>query len=136
MTPITYRGKTYNSEFEMPQDVRQAYQEEQMQKTSTKSLTDVVDIPPEVKESYEHATEKVASSSSSSMDTSDLPTTEELYRQSAPEGMKHLPSDESVYRHSPPVIDPAYSTIEPDSGPVLKRLAVVVIVYLVFLFLR
>ena len=144
MPLITFKGKTYNSEFEMPQDVRQAYQKEQLRNASTTSLTDVVDIPSEVKAVYEQATKKVESSSSSSMDTSNLPTTEELYRQSAPQDMKHLPSDESVYRHSPPVIDPEHSTIEPDSGLVLKRLAVgvlcalavIVIVYLVLLFLR
>jgi hypothetical protein len=108
MTPITFKGKTYNSEFEMPQDIRQSYQEVQMRKMSTKTLTD------------------------------------ELYRQSAPADMRHLPSDESVYRPSAPMIDPKYSIIEPESNLVIRglvfgilwSLVLIGIVFLVIEFFR
>ena len=49
-------------------------------------------------------------------------TKEELYRQSAPADMRHLPSDESIYRPSAPIIDPEYSTIEPESSMVIRGL--------------
>jgi hypothetical protein len=120
MPPVTFKGKTYNSEFEMPQEVRQAYQKDQLRKTNARSLTDVVDVPVEVGDFYRRALRREENSSSSS--TKDLPTTEELYRQSAPADMRHLPSDESVYRPSAPIIDPEYSTIEPESSLVLRGL--------------
>jgi hypothetical protein len=123
MPKITFRGKTYNSEFEMPEDVRQAYQEfERRNRTSVKSLTDVVDMPEEVKAIYERALGRVEEESVSSQPLSELPKTEDLYRQSAPVDMQHLPSDESIYRPSPPVIDPAKSIIEPEPGLPMGRL--------------
>jgi hypothetical protein len=121
MSRITFKGKTYTSEFEMPQDVRQAYQEEQVRQTSTKTLTDVVDMPVEVEEIYRRALNWEENSTASSS-TEDLPTTEDLYRQSAPVDMRHLPSDESIYRPSAPIIDPEYSTIEPESSMVIRGL--------------
>ena len=86
----------------MPQEVRQAYQQYQMRKTNAKTLTDVVDMPAD---------------------------------------MRHLPSDETVYRHSIPVIDPEYSTIEPESSLVLRGLVFgilwsLVIVGIVFLVIQ
>lgn len=142
MPAVTFKGKTYSSEFEMPQDVRQAYQEYQMRRTSTTNLIDVVDMPAEVEEVYRRALHREEQSTSSS--TRDLPTTEELYRQSAPADMKHLPSDESVYRPSPPIIDPEYSTIEPESSMVIRglifgilwSLALIAIVFLAIEFIR
>lgn len=122
MPTVTFRGKTYNSEFEMPEEVRQAYQEQERRKTSTKPLTDVVNMPAEVKAVYERALDRVEERSGSSTPASRLPKTEELYRQSAPQDMKHLPSDESVYRPSAPIIDPATSTIEPEPGVTVGRL--------------
>jgi hypothetical protein len=121
MPPITFKGKTYNSEFEMPQEIRQAYQEEQVRRSSTKPLTDVVNMPAEVEDVYRRALNR-EKQSNSSPSTEDLPTIEELYRQSAPANMRHLPSDETVYQPSPPVIDPEYSTIEPESGLVIRGL--------------
>jgi hypothetical protein len=35
--------------------------------------------------------------------------------------MKHLPSDESIYRPSQPLIDPGKSAIEPESALGVKR---------------
>jgi len=140
MPPITFKGKTYNSEFEMPQEVRQAYQQYQMRKTNAKTLTDVVDMPAEVEDVYRRALNK-EEQSSTSPSMKELPTIEELYRQSAPADMRHLPSDETVYRHSVPVIDPEYSTIEPESSLVLRGLVFgilwsLVIVGIVFLVIQ
>ena len=140
MPPITFKGKTYNSEFEMPQEVRQAYQQYQMRKTNAKTLTDVVDMPAEVEDVHRRALHR-EEQSSTSPSTKELPTIEELYRQSAPADMRHLPSDETVYRHSVPVIDPEYSTIEPESSLVLRGLVFgilwsLVIVGIVFLVIQ
>jgi hypothetical protein len=74
----------------------------------------------------------------------ELPKTEDIYRQSAPENMKHLPSDESIYRPSEPLIDPTKSVIEPESGlgmnrlvsSVLWALILVVLVYFAMQCLR
>jgi hypothetical protein len=111
MPKITFRGKTYYSEFEMPPNIRRAYQTEQ---------------------------------SNSSPSRKELPTTDELYRQSAPSDMKHLPSDESSYQPSAPIVDPQYSTIEPESSYVIRglifgilwSLVMIAIVFLVIEFLR
>lgn len=121
MPRIEFRGKTYNNEFEMPVDIRQAYQREKERtpaknKTGAKSLTDIVDMSPEVRAIYERALGNVEEKLASSQPTKDLPRTEDIYRQSAPEDMKHLPSDESIYRPSQPLIDPAKSVIEPELG--------------------
>jgi hypothetical protein len=51
----------------------------------------------------------------------ELPRTEDIYRQSAPENMKDLPSDESIYRPSAPLIDPAKSAIEPEPSFGMNR---------------
>lgn len=138
MSKIVFRGKTYNSEFEMPTDVYQAYQAEKRKESSVeenstvaKPLTDVVDMSPEMKEIYERAVNKVEEKSPSSRPLRDLPKTEDIYRQSAPDDMKHLPSDESLYRPSQPIIDPVPSTIEPDQGLGMRGLILGVIVALV-----
>ncbi len=134
MPKITFRGQTYNSEFEMPEDLRQEYQEtEKRNKTRNESLRDVVDMTPEVRAVYERALNRVEEQTASSPPLSDLPKTEDLYRQSAPEDMKHLPSDESVYRPSAPVIDPVKSTIEPEPGIVPARLVSSVVWALILL---
>ncbi len=121
MPKITFRGKTYYSEFEMPPNIRRAYQKEQIEKTTTKPLTDVVDMPAEVKDVYRRALDR-EKQSNSFPSTKELPTTEELYRQSAPADMRHLPSDESVYRPSAPIIDPDHPMTEPESRLVMRGL--------------
>jgi hypothetical protein len=149
MPKIEFQGKTYNNEFEMPPDVRQAYEAEKERSNdknaiSAKSLTDIVEMSPEVKEIYERAQGKVEAKSVSSRPLNELPKTEDIYRQSAPDDMKHLPSDESIYRPSEPLIDPMKSTIEPESGLSVNRLIssvlwaiiLVVIVYFAMQFLR
>jgi hypothetical protein len=128
MPKVEFRGKTYNNEFEMPFDVRQAYNEEkeranQKNDASGKSLTDIVEMSPQLREIYERAQGKVKveQGTVSSRLSNELPKTEDIYRQSAPDNMKHLPSDESIYRPSEPLIDPAKSVIEPESAFGMNR---------------
>lgn len=131
MAKIEFRGKTYSNEFEMPYDVRQAYQREKEREADknkrsspvdnlgAKSLTDVVDMSPELKAIYERAAGKVEDKLRTSKE---LPKTEDIYRQSAPDDMRHLPSDESIDRPSQPLIDPAKSVIEPEPAFGVNRL--------------
>ena len=125
MPKIEFRGQTYNNEFEMPYEIRQAYLREKEQrernKTSEKPLTDIVDMSPEVKEIYERAVDKVEDKHLSSRSSQNLPNTEDIYRQSAPDNMKHLPSDESIYRPSEPLIDSAKSVIDPEPAFGMNR---------------
>jgi hypothetical protein len=133
----------------MPLDVRQAYNKEKEEqakknKTVTKSLTDIVDMSPEVQAIYERALGKVEEKLASSRPLNELPKTEDIYRQSAPDDMKHLSSDESIYRPSEPLIDPAKSVIEPEPAFGINRfvssivwaILLVVLVYFVMQFLR
>jgi hypothetical protein len=127
MPRIDFKGKTYNNEFEMPYEVRQEFirEKERLAKkdeSSARSLTDIVDMSPEVKAIYERALGKVEDKLPASRQPENLPRTEEIYRQSAPDDMKHLPSDESIYRPSQPLIDPAKSVIEPEPAFGMNRL--------------
>ena len=138
MPKIVFKGKTYYSKFEMPPLVRQAYEKEQKKARSTEStntaskpLTDIVDMSPEVKEIYERAIGNVEEKLVSSRPLGDLPKTEDIYRQSAPADMKHLPSDESLYKPSRPVVDPVPPTIEPIEGMGMRGLVWGVIVALI-----
>jgi hypothetical protein len=126
MPKIDFRGKTYNNEFEMPFEIRQAYNEEKERSnpksdTSGKSLTELVEMSPQLKEIYERAQGKVEERPVSPRPLNELPETEDIYRQSAPENMKDLPSDESIYRPSKPLIDPAKSVIEPEPAFGINR---------------
>jgi len=126
MSKIVFRGKTYNSAFEMPDDIREAYQIEKRKQTTensnvSKPLTDFVEMSDEIKELYERALGNVENKDFSSRPLSELPTTEDIYRQSAPAHMQGLPSDESVYRQSKPLTPPSEPAIELDNGP--RRLA-------------
>ena len=138
MAKIEFRGQTYNNEFEMPYDVRQAYKREkerqtEKDKSSAKPLTEIVDMSPEVKAIYERALGNVEDKLPSSRQTKDLPKTEDIYRQSAPDDMKHLPSDESIYRPSQPLIDPGKSAIEPEPAVGLKRFVSSIVLALILL---
>ena len=93
MAKIEFRGQTYNNEYEMPYDVRQAYLREKENRTekdnaSAKPLSDVVDMSPEVKAMYERALNKVEDKLPPSRQSKNLPKTEDIYRQSAPDDMK------------------------------------------------
>jgi hypothetical protein len=148
MARIEFRGQTYDDEYEMPYEVRQAYRKErersrEQDNTTSKPLTEIVDMSPDVKAIYERARGEADQKLASSQPPKELPKTEDIYRQSAPEDMKHLPSDESIYRPSQPLIEPGKSVIEPDSGFGMNRfvtslvwaLILVAIAYLVIQFL-
>lgn len=126
MPRIDFRGKTYNSEFEMPMDVREAYRRERERhpdkhQAAGKSLPDLVDMAPEVKAIYERAIGNIDEKLPSSRKVKDLPRTEDLYRRSAPENMQNLPSDESIYQPSPPAIGEMKPAIEPEPALGLGR---------------
>lgn len=129
MPKINFRGKTYNSVFEMPNEIREAYQIEKRtgpgQTNAAKPLTDFVDMSDEIKELYQRARGNVEQKSASSISPSDLPTTEEIFRQSAPANMQNKRSDESIYQPSPSLIPPSRPAIEADNGP--RRLAVTIV---------
>ena len=149
MPKIEFRGQIYKDEFEMPYEVRQAYQMEKVRRaekddSSAKPLTDIVDMSPEVKAMYERAVGNVEEKLGSSRPTKELPRTEDIYRQSAPDDMKHLPSDESIYRPSQPLLDPSKSAIEPESAFGLNRFVssivwafiLVAVIFIIMQFLR
>ena len=126
MPRIEYRGKTYANEFEMPPDVLQAYRREKQSRagqnnTASTPLSDLVEMSPEVRAIYERALGNVEQKLGTSSRSKELPRTEDIYRQSAPDDMKHLPSDESIYRPSQPLIDPTKSVIEPESAFGMNR---------------
>ena len=149
MPRIEFRGQTYNNEFEMPDDVRQAYRREkelraEKDNPGTKPLTEMVDMSPEVKAIYERAMDKVKDKLPSSQPPMNLPKTEDIYRQSAPDDMKHLPSDESIYQPSQPLINPGKSAIEPESAFGVSRFIssivwaflLVAVIFIIMQFLR
>ncbi|HMB23567.1 MAG: hypothetical protein ACM33V_06640 [Chloroflexota bacterium] len=132
MPRIEFRGKIYNNEFEMPIEERQAYNREKERAsenntTGTKPLSEIVDMSPEIKAIYERALGTVNEKTGDSQPLQNLPKTEDIYRQSAPDNMKHLPSDESIYRPSQPLIDPGKSVIEPEPALRMDRFIVSIV---------
>ena len=149
MPKIEFQGQTYTDEFEMPDDIRRAYRREkegraENDKPETKPLTEIVEMSPELKAIYERALDKVEDNLPSSRPAKDLPKAEEIYRQSAPDDMKHLPSDESIYRPSQPLIDPEKSAIEPEPAfgvsrfvaSILWAFLLVAVAFIIMQFLR
>jgi hypothetical protein len=136
MHQIKFRGKIYYSEFEMPANIRQAYQKAKLQEAKSKPQTDIVDLHPDVKEMYEKSRDKPGDSNAfvpqaNDLPSTDLPSTDEISRQSAPVNMKHLPSDKSIYQPAPPVVDHEKATVEPESGTVTSQLIYGVLVAIV-----
>ena len=125
MSKIVFRGKTYNSVFEMPNDIREAYQIEKRKRptesSTAKPLTDFVEMSDEIRDLYERALGNLEEKTASSRPLSELPKTEDIYRQSAPAHMRDLPSDESIYHQSRPLAPPSQPAIEDDNGS--RRLA-------------
>jgi len=131
MPTITFRGKSYNSVFEMPDDVRKAYQREKKRpstanQTSSGMFTDLFDMPDEVREIYQRALKNVE----------ERPASTRGFDSSQP-ARDRRPSDEHLYRPSPPIIQQTKSAIEPESGTVnfivslVAALLLLGIVYLV-----
>ena len=117
MSQIVFRGKTYNSVFEMPDDVRQAYQIEKRKQPAQNNLTDFVDMSDEIREMYERARGAVGDKPASSKPLSELPSSDEIFRQSAP-------PEDAMYRPSQAPNPPAHQAIEDDDSP--RRLAITV----------
>ena len=148
MPKIDFRGQTYENESEMPYEVRQAYLDEKHRSeadtSNAKPLTDMVEMSPEVKAIYERAVDKVEDKLPPSQQPRNLPKTEDIYRQSAPDDMKHLPSDESIYRPSQPLIDETKSVIEPEPAFGMNRfissvvwaLLLVAVIFIILQLLR
>ena len=121
MSQIVFRGKTYNSVFEMPDDVRIAYQTEKRKNAGTssasKSLTDFVEMSDEMRELYERAAGNVEDKPLSSKPLSKLPSMNDIFRQSAP-------PEESMYRPSAMPTPPSHQAIEEDDSA--RRLALTI----------
>jgi len=101
----------------MPDDVRQAYQIEKRKQPAQNNLTDLVDMPDEIREMYERARGTVDAKPASSQPLSELPKTEDLFRQPAPRG-------KNTYSPSQTPNPPAHQAIEEDNGA--RRLAVTI----------
>ncbi|MDX1377529.1 MAG: hypothetical protein R3307_01670 [Anaerolineales bacterium] len=128
MSKIVFRGKTYNSVFEMPDEIREAYQIEKRSKTAgtnaDKPLTDFIDMPDEIRDMYERAVGKVDKKSASSQPLREFPKAEDIFRRSG-----H--SEESLYTPSEVPNPPAQGAIEDDDGP--RRLALTIFVIVVLI---
>jgi hypothetical protein len=123
MPRITFRGKTYNSVFDMPNDIRQAYQIEKRQNpesSAARPLTEFVEMSDEIRQLYERARENLDEKPASSRPLSEFPKTEDFYRRSTPENTKNRRPGRSIFRSSSPAIPQGTPTIEPESG--LRRL--------------
>ena len=131
MSKIVFQGKEYNSLADMPAKVRHNYfksragydvPEEETKDKSTMLPGGLENMPSEVREIYERVRGKLDAKPVKASPIDELPRTEDLYLRSAPAGMQNQPSDEIVYKPSPPIIDPPPPIIESDHT--LRKLAV------------
>jgi hypothetical protein len=109
MSTIVFRGKTYNSVFEMPDEIRQAYQREKQRpvtanKTNPGLFTNLFEMPEEVRGVYQRALQNLDEKTAPSKTFSDSP----------PKDIRS--SDESLYKPSPPIIQEIKPAIKPESG--------------------
>jgi hypothetical protein len=114
MPKITFRDKEYNSLADMPAKVRHDYfkaragydvSEKPRSKTRT-TPGGMENMPAEVREIFERVRGKLDEKPIKTSPVDDLPKTEDLYQRSAPKEMQNQPSDEVIYRPSPPLIEP------------------------------
>lgn len=131
MPKIEFRGRRYNSLADMPAKVRHEYfksragyevAEEEPKKDNTMMPSGMENMPDEVREIYERVRGKLDAKPVKASPIDDLPKTEDLYRRSAPSEMQNQPSDEIVYKPSPPIIEPPPPIVESDHT--LRRLAI------------
>jgi hypothetical protein len=131
MTKIVFQGKEYSSLADMPAKIRHDYfkskagydiSEAEPEMNSGAMPAGMEDMPDEVREIYERVRGKLDAKPIKSSPIDELPKTEDLYRRSAPEGMQNRPSDEIVYKPSPPLIEPPPPVIESDHT--LRRLLI------------
>lgn len=132
MAKIVFKGKEYDSLADMPAKLRHDYfkaragydiTEEQSEDKSDMMPKGMENMPSEVREIYERVRGDLDAKPIKASPIDELPRTEELYRRSAPEGMKDQPSDEIVYKPSDPIIEPPPPIVESDYT--MRRLAIV-----------
>jgi len=131
MTKIVFQGKEYDSLADMPAKTRHDYfkfkagydisEKEPENKTDTMP-SGLKDMPSDVREIYERVRGNLDAKPIKASPIDELPRTEDLYRRSAPAGMQNQPSDEIVYKPSPPIIEPPPPIVESDHT--LRRLLV------------
>jgi hypothetical protein len=133
MTKIVFQGKEYDSLADMPAKTRHDYfkfkagydiSEDKPEKKSDMMPSGMENMPDEIREIYERVRGDLDAKPIKASPIDELPKTEDLYRRSAPAGMKNQPSDEIVYKPSPPLIEPPPPVIESDNT--LRRLLVLV----------
>ena len=131
MSKIVFQGKEYNSLADMPAKTRHDYfkakagydvSEKEPENKTDMMLSGMENMPDEVREIYERVRGKLDAKPIKTSPIDELPKTEDLYRRSAPAGMQNLPSDEIVYKPSPPIIEPPPPIIESDHT--LRRLVI------------
>jgi hypothetical protein len=131
MSKIKFRGMEYNSLADMPAKVRHDYFKTRagydVSEEKPKSKEDMMpagleNMPAEVREIYERVRGDLDAKPIKTSPIDELPKTEDLYRRSAPAGMQNQPSDEVVYKPSPPIIKPPPPIVESDHT--LRRLAI------------
>jgi hypothetical protein len=131
MSKIKFRGIEYNSLADMPAKVRHDYFKTragyEVTEEKPKSKEDMMpagleNMPAEVREIYERVRGDLDAKPIKTSPIDELPKTEDLYRRSAPAGMRNQPSDEVVYKPSPPIIKPPPPIVESDHT--LRRLAI------------
>ena len=121
MPKIKFKGKEYNSLADMPAKTRHNYFKAQAgydipEQEPEKNRTIPVGIetmPEEVQEIYERVRGKLDAKPIKTSPIDELPKAEDLYRQSAPAGMQNQPSDEIIYKASPPIIANTPPIVEP-----------------------
>jgi len=131
MSKIKFRGIEYKSLADMPAKVRHDYfktragydiTEEKPKSKEDKMPAGLENMPDEVREIYERVRGDLDAKPIKTSPIDELPKTEDLYRRSAPAGMQNLPSDEIVYKPSPPIIEPPPPIVESDHT--LQRLLI------------
>ena len=131
MSKIKFRGIEYKSLADMPAKVRHDYFKtragydiagEKPKSKEDKMPAGLENMPDEVREIYERVRGDLDAKPIKTSPIDELPKTEDLYRRSAPAGMQNLPSDEIVYKPSPPIIEPPPPIVESDHT--LQRLLI------------
>jgi hypothetical protein len=140
MTKIVFQGKEYDSLADMPAKTRHDYfkfkagydiPEDKPEKKSDMTPSGMENMPDEIREIYERVRGDLDAKPIKASPIDELPKTEDLYRRSAPDGMKNQPSDEIVYKPSPPIIEPPPPIVESDHT--LRRLLIFLGVALVLI---
>ena len=115
MAKIVFRGKTYKSVFDMPDDVRRDYRKSKASaNTGMASGTfssNLDNIPTIVKDIYERVQQNMGDVPPSSTPLDSLPKAVDMYSRKPMER-----SDESIYEPAPPLVSNPRDTIEPDTG--------------------